>query len=241
MIEIIPAIDLIDGKCVRLTQGDYNQKKVYSEDPLEIAKQFESVGIKRLHLVDLDGAKAKHIINHKVLESITSNTSLHVDFGGGLQSDEDLKIAFDCGAKQITGGSIAVKNEEMFSSWIEKFGAEKIILGADAKDRMIAISGWQETTQVSVFDIIDKYTKKGIKYTISTDVAKDGLLQGPSFDLYADMQKQFPELNIVASGGVTYFSDIEKLDEMGIFAVIVGKAFYEGNISLKDFEKYHAN
>lgn len=241
MIQIIPAIDLIDGKCVRLTQGDYNQKTEYSNNPLEVAKAFEGAGIQRLHLVDLDGAKAKHIINHKVLEEIASKTSLHVDFGGGLQSDEDLKIAFDSGANQITGGSIAVKNEEMFSSWIEKFGSEKIILGADAKDRKIAVGGWQETTNVSVFDLIDKYVNKGIKYTISTDVAKDGLLQGPSFDLYQDMQDQFPELNIVASGEVTHFSDIEKLDEMNIFAVIVGKAFYEGNISLKDFERYYAN
>lgn len=240
MIQIIPAIDLIDGKCVRLTQGDYNQKTEYSSNPLEIAKAFEGAGIQRLHLVDLDGAKAKKIINHKVLESIANNTNLHVDFGGGLQSDKDLKIAFDCGAKQITGGSIAVKNEEMFTSWIETFGAEKIILGADAKDRMVAVSGWQETTAVSVFDLIEKYVAKGIKYTISTDVAKDGLLQGPSFDLYQDMQDQFPKLNIVASGGVTVFDDILKLDEMGIFAVIVGKAFYEGNISLKDFEDYYA-
>ena len=241
MIQIIPAIDLIEGKCVRLTQGDYNQKTEYSSNPLGIAKAFEGAGIQRLHLVDLDGAKAKHIVNHKVLESIANNTNLHIDFGGGLQSDEDLKIAFNSGAKQITGGSIAVKNEELFSSWIETFGAEKIILGADAKDRMIAVSGWQETTAVSVFDLIEKYVAKGIKYTISTDVAKDGLLQGPSFDLYEDMQKQFPKLNIVASGGVTHFSDILRLDAMGTFAVIVGKAFYEGNISLKDFEDYYAS
>lgn len=240
MIQIIPAIDLIDGKCVRLTQGDYNQKKEYSANPLEIAKAFEGAGIQRLHLVDLDGAKAKHIVNQKVLEKIANNTNLHVDFGGGLQSHQDLRIAFECGAKQITGGSIAVKNEEIFTSWIEDFGSEKIILGADAKDRMIAVSGWQETTNVSVFDLIEKYIEKGIKYTISTDVAKDGLLQGPSFDLYEEMQTKFPKLNIVASGGVTVFNDILKLDAMGIFAVIVGKAFYEGNISLKDFEEYYA-
>jgi phosphoribosylformimino-5-aminoimidazole carboxamide ribotide isomerase len=240
MIQIIPAIDLIDGKCVRLTQGDYNQKKEYNSNPLEVAKAFEGAGIQRLHLVDLDGAKAKHIVNHKVLETIASKTNLHIDFGGGLQSDEDLKIAFEAGAKQITGGSIAIKNEELFSSWIEKFGAEKIILGADAKNKMVAVSGWQETTSVSVFDLIEKYTQKGIKYTISTDVAKDGLLQGPSFDLYQEMQEKFPKLNIVASGGVTVFDDILKLDLMGIFAVIVGKAFYEGNISLKDFERYYS-
>jgi len=240
MIQIIPAIDLIDGKCVRLTQGDYNQKREYSSNPLEVAKAFEGAGIQRLHLVDLDGAKAKHIINHKVLETIASKTNLHIDFGGGLQSDQDLKIAFEAGAKQITGGSIAVKNESLFSSWIEIFGAEKIILGADAKDKKVAVSGWQETTEISVFDLIEKYTQKGVKYTISTDVAKDGLLQGPSFELYQEMQDKFSELNIVASGGVTVFDDILKLDLMGIFAVIVGKAFYEGNISLKDFERYYS-
>ncbi len=240
-IKIIPAIDLIDGKCVRLTQGDYNQKKEYSTNPLEVAKAFEGAGLSRLHLVDLDGAKNKKITNHKVLESISGNTNLHVDFGGGLQSDEDLRIAFECGAQQITGGSIAVKNEALFSEWINKFGNNKIILGADARDKKIAVSGWQEVTEISIFDLIDKYHKQGLNYVISTDVAKDGLLQGPSYDLYEEIQIKFSKINLIASGGVTTMDDIRKLNEMGVFGVIVGKAFYEGNISLKDFEAFYAN
>ncbi|MCP9763069.1 1-(5-phosphoribosyl)-5-[(5-phosphoribosylamino)methylideneamino]imidazole-4-carboxamide isomerase [Lacihabitans soyangensis] len=238
MIQVIPAIDIIDGKCVRLTQGDYGQKKIYNEDPAEVAKEFEGAGIKRLHLVDLDGAKEKRIINHKVLEKIANSTDLIIDFGGGIQSDIDIQKAFDFGAKMITGGSIAVKNQEMFLSWLEKFGPEKIILGADAKDEMIAISGWQEATKVSVFDFIEEYLKKGIKYTISTDVAKDGLLQGPSFDLYEKMQAKFADLHIIASGGVSEMKDLEKLNEQGVFGVIVGKAIYEGKISLKELEKF---
>ncbi len=238
MIELIPAIDLIDGKCVRLTQGDYGQKTVYNENPLEVAKQIEGAGIKRLHLVDLDGAKQKKIINHKVLETITSNTSLHVDFGGGLQSDEDLTIAFNSGAKQITGGSIAVKNTVMFNNWITKFGTEKIILGADCKNGMIAIGGWQETTEISVFKLIEDYLQKGIQYCICTDVAKDGLLQGPSFELYKEIMIRFPSLKLVASGGVTTIEDIEKLNEMGIYGAIIGKAFYEGRIKLEDLKRF---
>lgn len=241
MIEIIPAIDIIDGKCVRLTQGDYNQKKIYNENPLEVAKNFEAAGINRLHLVDLDGAKAKKIINHKVLESIASHTSLSIDFGGGLQSDEDLKIAFESGAKQITGGSIAVKNPTVFEKWLQHFGNEKIILGADAKDEKIAVSGWQETTEISIYDFLENYIGKGIKYTISTDVAKDGLLQGPSTELYKNMQAKFPDLQIIASGGISKMRDIEELNELHIFGVIVGKAIYENKISLKEIEKYYAN
>lgn len=241
MIEIIPAIDIIDGKCVRLTQGDYNQKKVYNENPTEVAKSFENAGIKRLHLVDLDGAKAKKIINYKVLENISNQTNLLIDFGGGLQSDEDLKIAFESGANQITGGSIAVKNPEVFLSWIESYGSEKIILGADAKDELVAVSGWQETTEMSIYDLLQKYLAHGIKYTISTDVAKDGLLQGPSIELYKKMQDKFPDLHIIASGGVSVMQDIIDLDEMHIFGVIVGKAIYENRISLKEIEKYHAH
>ncbi|MCP9757404.1 1-(5-phosphoribosyl)-5-[(5-phosphoribosylamino)methylideneamino]imidazole-4-carboxamide isomerase [Lacihabitans sp. CCS-44] len=238
MIQVIPAIDIIDGKCVRLTQGDYGQKKIYNEDPAEVAKEFEDAGIKRLHLVDLDGAKEKRIINHKVLEKIANSTKLIIDFGGGIQSDIDIQKAFDFGAKMITGGSIAVKNQEMFLGWLEKFGPEKIILGADAKDEMIAISGWQEATKVSVFDFIEEYLKKGIKYTISTDVAKDGLLQGPSFELYEKMQVKFSDLHIIASGGVSEMKDLEKLNDQGVFGVIVGKAIYEGKISLKELEKF---
>jgi phosphoribosylformimino-5-aminoimidazole carboxamide ribotide isomerase len=238
MIQVIPAIDIIDGKCVRLTQGDYEQKKIYNEDPAEVAKEFEDAGIKRLHLVDLDGAKEKRIINHKVLEKIANSTKLIIDFGGGIQSDMDIQKAFDFGARMITGGSIAVKNQEMFLGWLEKFGPEKIILGADAKDEMIAISGWQESTKVSVFDFIEEYLKKGIKYTISTDVAKDGLLQGPSFELYEKMQAKFSDLKIIASGGVSEMKDLEKLNDQGVFGVIVGKAIYEGKISLKELEKF---
>lgn len=241
MIEIIPAIDLIDGKCVRLTQGDYAQKKIYNEHPLEVAKQFEGAGIRRLHLVDLDGAKEKKIVNHRVLEAIAGATSLAIDFGGGLQSDEDLKIAFESGAKQITGGSIAVKKPEVFLRWLENYGPERIILGADAKDEKIAVSGWQETTALPLMDFLKDYIEKGIKYTISTDVAKDGLLQGPSTALYEKMGKAFPELRVIASGGISGMRDIEELDALSLYGVIVGKAIYENRISLKDIEQYYAN
>lgn len=238
MIEIIPAIDLIDGKCVRLVQGDYAQKKSYNDHPLEVAKQFEAAGIRRLHLVDLDGAKQKKIINHKVLEQIATNTRLHVDFGGGVQSDEDIRIAFESGARQVTGGSIAVKNAAKFQEWIKTYGPEKIILGADAKNEMIAVSGWQETTQVSVYDLIKDYTERGLNYVICTDVGKDGLLQGPSFDLYKKIMAQFPEVKLIASGGVTTVSDVEQLNEMGVYGAIIGKAYYEGKISLEDLKKF---
>lgn len=239
MIRIIPAIDIIGGKCVRLTQGDYNQKTSYFNDPLEVAKMFEGAGLKYLHLVDLDGAKEKKIINHKVLERIANQTSLHIDFGGGLQSDEDLKIAFDAGANQITGGSVAVKKPELFESWLSKFGADKIILGADARNKMVAVSGWQEVSEISVFDLIKNYTEKGVSTIISTDVAKDGLLQGPSFELYDEISDKFPTINLVASGGVANMDDIYKLNEKNIFGVIVGKAYYEGHISLQDFENFY--
>lgn len=183
-MRIIPAIDIIDGKCVRLSKGDYNTKKIYNESPLEVAKQFEAHGIQYLHLVDLDGAKSKHIVNYKILEEIASKTKLNIDFGGGLKSDEDLKIAFESGAKQITGGSIAVKDKVIFESWIEKYGADKIILGADAKDEMIAVSGWQEESKEELIPFIQSYQEKGIEYVICTDISKDGMLEGPSFDLY---------------------------------------------------------
>lgn len=239
MIQIIPAIDLIDGKCVRLTQGDYSQKKTYNENPLEVAKSFEDSGIQRLHLVDLDGAKQKRIVNHKVLETIASQTNLLIDFGGGVQSDEMIKIAFECGARQVTGGSVAVKNPVLFEEWLKNYGGEKIILGADARDEKIAISGWEEATEKSVYDFVGEYIEKGAKYTISTDVAKDGLLQGPSFDLYARLQEQFPMLHIIASGGVSVMDDIIKLNEMNIFGVIVGKAIYEGRVTLKQLADFY--
>lgn len=239
MIQIIPAIDIIDGKCVRLTQGDYSQKKTYNENPLEVAKSFEDAGITRLHLVDLDGAKQKRIVNHKVLETIATRTNLHIDFGGGVQSDEMIAIAFNSGAKQVTGGSVAVKNPNLFENWLKTYGGDKIILGADARDEKIAISGWEEATTTSIYDFVGEYIQKGAKYTISTDVAKDGLLQGPSFDLYKNLQEQFPELHIIASGGVATFEDIVQLNDMNIFGVIVGKAIYEGRITLKQLAEFN--
>lgn len=239
MIQIIPAIDIIGGKCVRLTQGDYAQQKTYNENPLEVAQSFEDAGITRLHLVDLDGAKQKRIVNHKVLETLASKTKLHIDFGGGVQSDEMIQLAFDYGAKQVTGGSVAVKNPELFEEWLQSYGGEKIILGADARDEKIAISGWEEATEKSVYEFVGEYIKKGAKYTISTDVAKDGLLQGPSFDLYQNLQDQYPDLHIIASGGVATFDDIVTLNEMNIFGVIVGKAIYEGRVTLKQLADLH--
>lgn len=236
MIQIIPAIDIIDGKCVRLTQGDYSQVKQYYDNPLDVALMFEDHGISRLHLVDLDGAKEKRIINHQVLEKLASKTKLKIDFGGGLQSDKDLQIAFECGASQITGGSIAVKNKTMFAEWLIKYGNEKIILGADAKDKKIAISGWQETSTLHLFDFLEDYLERGIKYCISTDVAKDGMLEGPSFDLYSEIKDRYPNLQTIASGGVSCMEDLEKLNESGIYGVIIGKAIYEGRIDLKDLK-----
>lgn len=236
--QIIPAIDIIGGQCVRLTQGDYGQKKIYNNDPLEVAKAFEDAGITRLHLVDLDGAKEKKIVNIKVLERIATSTRLHIDFGGGVQSDEMIDLAFSAGAKQITAGSIAVKNPELVISWFEKYGADRIILGADARNEQIAVSGWQENSNVSIYDFLADYAKKGAKYIISTDVAKDGLLQGPSFELYENIQKKQPNLQVIASGGVSAMEDLEKLREMNLFGVIVGKAFYEGKITLKQLAQF---
>lgn len=240
MIEIIPAIDIIDGKCVRLSQGDYEQKKVYNENPLEVAKMFEGVGVRRLHLVDLDGAKAQHIVNYRVLESITNCTSLVVDFGGGLKSDDDLRIAFECGASMVTGGSIAVKNPTVFRSWIEKFGSEKIILGADVKDEKIAVGGWLETTQAALIPFVQDYHKAGIDKVICTDISKDGMLQGPSIELYKKILAEIPELYLIASGGVSSMADIEQLQEAGVPAVITGKAIYEGRIKMDDLAKFLA-
>lgn len=238
MIEIIPAIDVIDGKCVRLSQGDYDQKKVYNENPSEVAKMFEDAGVRRLHLVDLDGAKAQHIVNYKVLESITSKTNLVVDFGGGLKSDDDLRIAFECGASMVTGGSIAVKNPDVFLSWIEKFGAEKIILGADVKDEKIAVGGWIETTDLSLIPFIKKFKDKGVDKVICTDISKDGMLQGASNDLYKKVLDNFPDLYLVASGGVSCMDDIKALNDANVPAVITGKAIYEGKIKLAEISSF---
>ncbi len=240
-IEIIPAIDIIEGKCVRLSQGDYSQKTVYNEDPLEVAKMFETAGMNRLHLVDLDGAKAKHIVNYKVLEKIATRTSLVIDFGGGLKSDDDLNIAFNSGAAMVTGGSIAVKEKEVFLQWLEKYGSEKIILGADAKDGKIAVNGWLEATELQVVDFISQYYSEGIQKVISTDISRDGMLTGPSFDLYSDIMKAIPKVEIIASGGISTMSDILKLDEMQVPGVITGKAIYENKITLKEIEKFIAS
>ena len=240
MIEIIPAIDIIDGKCVRLSQGDYGQKKVYNENPTEVAKMFEGVGVRRLHLVDLDGAKAQHIVNYKVLESIATSTSLVVDFGGGLKSDEDLRIAFECGASMVTGGSIAVKHPEVFRSWIDKFGSEKIILGADVKDEKIAVGGWLETTKAELLPFVKDYRQAGIDKVICTDISKDGMLQGPSVELYEKILAEIPDLYLIASGGVSSMADIERLQEANVPAVITGKAIYEGKIKMEDLAKFLA-
>lgn len=238
MIEIIPAIDLIDGKCVRLSQGDYRQQTIYNEHPLEVARMFVDAGIRRLHLVDLDGAKAHRIINYKVLESIATKTNLIIDFGGGLKSDDDLRIAFECGASMVTGGSIAVKNPAAFVSWIEEFGGDKIILGADAKEEKIAVGGWIETTDMELMPFVRNYLKKGISKVICTDIGKDGMLGGPALDLYRKMLAQEPTMYLIASGGVSSVNDIEMLMECKVPGVILGKAIYEGRIKLSELTRF---
>ena len=237
-MRLIPAIDIIDGKCVRLSKGDYNTKKIYNESPLEVAKEFEAHGIEYLHLVDLDGAKSKHIVNHKVLEQIASQTNLKIDFGGGLKTDEDLKIAFESGANQITGGSIAVKDAVVFRSWLSKFGADKIILGADAHNEKIAVSGWLEESDKELIPFVQGYQKEGVSYVICTDISKDGMLEGPSFDLYQKMLKEIPNIKLIASGGISTFDELPKLAEIGCEGTIIGKAIYENRISMKQLEDY---
>ncbi|MFH6988086.1 1-(5-phosphoribosyl)-5-[(5-phosphoribosylamino)methylideneamino]imidazole-4-carboxamide isomerase [Flavobacterium collinsii] len=237
-MRIIPAIDIIDGKCVRLSKGDYSTKIVYNENPLEVAKTFEAHGIEYLHLVDLDGAKSSKIINYKILEQIATQTSLQIDFGGGLKSDEDLRIAFESGANQITGGSIAVKNKEIFQKWIFQYGSGKIILGADAKDEKIAVSGWLENSDEDLIPFIQEYQNKGIQYVICTDIAKDGMLQGPSFDLYQKILSEANDVKLIASGGISTFDELPKLAELGCEGTIIGKAIYEGRITLKQLENY---
>lgn len=242
-MRIIPAIDIIDGKCVRLTKGKFETKKIYNEHPLEVAKQFEDAGIEYLHLVDLDGAKAKQIVNYKVLEGIATKTNLKIDFGGGLKTDEDLHIAFSSGARQVTGGSIAVNDRPTFESWIEKHGPEKIILGADCNDGKIAISGWQEESDLDVIPFIREYQRHKIHYVICTDIAKDGMLQGPSFDLYKDIiaqcsSRDTPPIKLIASGGISHIDELPKLRDIGCDGVIIGKAIYENKISLKQLERF---
>ena len=237
-MRIIPAIDLIDGKCVRLSKGDYATQKIYNEHPLEVAKAFEDHGIQHLHLVDLDGAKSKHIVNHKVLEDIVSKTSLKIDFGGGLKSDEDLKIAFESGAHQVTGGSIAVKEPGVFEQWIETYGSEKIILGADVQGDRIATNGWLETSDHRLVDFVKDYHAKGIQYVICTDISKDGMLEGPSFEVYADLLAAQSGIKLIASGGISSFDELPRLAAMGCEGTIIGKAIYENRIALKELENF---
>ena len=234
MIELIPAIDIIGGKCVRLSQGDYESRKVYNENPLEVAKMLEAGGIRRLHLVDLDGAASAHIVNYRVLEKIATGTSLVVDFGGGVKSDEDLRIAFESGAQMVTGGSIAVRNPELFIRWIEKYGPERIILGADVKDRRVAVGGWKEESAVELFSFLDNYRRQGVSKVICTDISRDGMLQGPSLGLYKELLEHASDLYLIASGGVSSVDDIYRLEENGVPAVVFGKALYEGRITLDD-------
>ena len=240
-MRIIPAIDIINGKCVRLSKGDYATQKIYNENPLEVAKMFQDHGVQYLHLVDLDGAKASHIVNYKVLETIASNTDLSIDFGGGLKSDEDLKIAFESGANQITGGSIAVKNPDTFKSWLAKFGADKIILGADANNEKVAIGGWLEESDKELVPFIQNYEKDGVSYVICTDISKDGMLQGPSFDLYQKILNETNNIKLIASGGISTYDELPRLAEMGCEGTIVGKAIYEHKISMKQIENFILN
>jgi len=253
-MRVIPAIDIINGKCVRLTKGDYSTQKIYNENPLEVAKMFEAHGIKHLHVVDLDGAKTGHIVNYKVLEKIASKTTLKIDFGGGLKSDADLKIAFESGAHQVTGGSIAVKNPALFRSWLDKYGNDKIILGADARDEKIAVGAWLEDSGNDLLPFIQKYIKQGVSYVICTDISKDGMLQGPNYDLYkkilshpecqpdrvilAGSRRAEKELKLIASGGISCIEDLPKLAALGCEGAIVGKALYEGKMSMKAVENY---
>lgn len=238
MIDIIPAIDIIDGKCVRLSQGDYNTKKVYNENPVEVAKEFEANGIRRLHVVDLDGAASHHIVNYRTLEQIAGRTSLIIDFGGGIKSDEDLVIAFENGAEMVTGGSIAVKNAERFTQWLNTYGGKKIILGADVKERYIAVNGWKEETAMELFPFLNNYIAKGVEMVICTDISRDGMLGGSAVELYKEILAQHPNLYLMASGGVGSMSDILALEEAKVPGVIVGKALYEGKITMKELCNY---
>jgi phosphoribosylformimino-5-aminoimidazole carboxamide ribotide isomerase len=240
-MRIIPAIDIIEGKAVRLSQGDYGKKTIYNEDPLEVAKAFEGAGLKYLHLVDLDGAKAGEIVNWKVLERIASQTHLIIDFGGGVKSDDAARIALECGAKQITGGSIAVKDPTTFEGWIKAYGANKIILGADCKDEKIATLGWTETSELWAVDFIQNYREKGIEYVICTDISKDGMLEGPSFELYKRILGEVEGIKLIASGGVSSIEDLEKLVEMGMEGAIVGKAIYENKIKISDLAQLNSD
>jgi phosphoribosylformimino-5-aminoimidazole carboxamide ribotide isomerase len=234
MIELIPAIDIIDGKCVRLTKGDYNQKTVYNDSPTDVARQFEDMGFKRLHVVDLDGAKSKHIVNDHVLKAITDATNLKVDFGGGLKTDDDLKKAFEAGASMVTIGSIAVTKPELFLSWLEEHGADKLILGADVRNGKISINGWKEDSAEELLPFLKQYVDHGVKNVLCTEISKDGTLQGPAIELYRQIMDAYPTLHLIASGGVGCTNDIHNLNDSGIPAVVFGKAFYEGKINIEE-------
>lgn len=234
MIELIPAIDIIDGKCVRLSKGEYDSKKVYNENPLEVAKEFEANGLKRLHVVDLDGAASKHIVNYRTLEQLAGHTSLTIDFGGGIKTDDDLHIAFDSGAQMVTLGSIAIKNPELFERWLKTYGNERIILGADAKNGKIAVSGWKEESETELMDFLARYITKGVSKVLCTDISRDGMMEGPATDLYREIMQAHSDIHLIASGGVSNIDDIYRLDEAGIPAVVFGKAIYEGRIRLKE-------
>lgn len=238
MITIIPAMDIIDGQCVRLLQGDFARKNVYANDPLAQAKVFEEAGLKRLHLVDLDGARRKHIVNHQVLKEVARGTSLYIDFGGGVQSTADLELAFDCGARQITAGSIAVKNRALLEEWLSNYGPEKIILGADFRHGKIAVGGWQEQTNQPILEFLSEYVRLGIQTIICTDISRDGMLSGPSFELYRQIKEHFPQVNLIASGGMAHVEDIHRLNDLGINGVIIGKALYEGTITVEALQPF---
>ena len=236
-MKIIPAIDIIDGKCVRLSKGNYNSQITYNQNPLEVAKTYEDHGIEFLHLVDLDGAKSNHIINYSVLEIIASKTNLKIDFGGGIKTENDVNLAFNSGANQVTCGSVAVKQPEIFCEWILNYGSEKIILGADVRGKYVATDGWINTSNQTIFDFINFYKNKGIETVTCTDISKDGMLEGPSFKLYSKIIDAY-NINLVASGGVSEYDDILKLDDMGCYGIIIGKAIYENKISLKQLENF---
>ena len=238
MIEIIPAIDIIEGKCVRLTKGDYETKKVYNDDPLEVAKMIESFGVRRLHVVDLDGAKSQHIVNYHIIHQIADHTSLVIDFGGGIKTNEDIDIAFASGASLVTIGSIAVKNPELFSEWLEKYSPAKVILGADVKNGLISINGWKEEGNDQLMPFLQNYVNQGVENVLCTDISKDGMLEGPAIELYKQIMEQFPKMRLIASGGVSCIEDIEALDAAGIPAVVFGKALYEGKIKLEELTKF---
>lgn len=234
MIELIPAIDIINGQCVRLTKGDYDQKTVYRDSPAEVAREFEELGFKRLHVVDLDGAKSKHIVNTEVLQAITQTTHLRVDFGGGIKTDKDIETAFENGAEMVTVGSIAVTHPERFIAWLQKYGAERLILGADVRNGKISINGWKEDSTEDLLPFLKKYIEAGVKNVLCTEISKDGTLQGPAIELYRSVMKEYPDLHLIASGGVSSIEDIQALNEAGIPAVVFGKAIYEGKINLKE-------